>query len=102
MRIRDRNDGFKHNSCADKNCLACVATPLAFATSTLKEIGEKVCKFAPEKLSDEALSAKSSSKKVIGEKKTPSKTSSSKEEAEKGKKKKVSDDANEASKKAKK
>ncbi|RLN04371.1 uncharacterized protein C2845_PM13G11500 [Panicum miliaceum] len=102
LRIRDKNDGFKHSSCADKTCLACAATPPAFAISTIKEIGEKVCKIASEKLSIEALSAKSSSKKVIGDKMTPSKVCSSNKEVEKGKKKKVSDDANEASKKAKK
>lgn len=94
LRIRDKNDCFKHNSCAEKNCLACAAILPSIPTSILKTIGEKVCKISSEKLFDEALSAKGSSKKVIGEKRNPRKEVATRKEAEKSKKKKVVDDDN--------
>lgn len=94
LRIRDRNDGFKHNSCANKNCLACAALPPTLPISALKNIGEKIYKIEPDKLFDEALSAKSSNKKAIGGKKTPKKATAATKELEKSKKKKVDDVTN--------
>ena len=75
--------------------------PPTLAATTIKEIGEKVCKIAPEKLSDENLTDKCCSKKAIGEDKSPIKAVLSRKEAKKGKKKKLNDHADEASKKTK-
>lgn len=36
LRIRDRNDGFKHDSCANRNCFACAALPPALDNPTIK------------------------------------------------------------------
>ncbi|KAG2620746.1 hypothetical protein PVAP13_3NG201626 [Panicum virgatum] len=100
-RIRDRNVCFKHMSCADKNCLACEATPPTIPNNFIKDIEEKVCKIPSDKLSDIALSAKSSSKKAIGDMKTPKKDVGQKTDAEKNRKKKALDEDNEAKKKNK-
>nr|TKW37264.1 hypothetical protein SEVIR_1G036261v2 [Setaria viridis] len=49
-RIRSRNDGFKHSSCAAKNCLACVAIPLTLPNTTLKRIEADYCKLYRDQL----------------------------------------------------
>jgi hypothetical protein len=65
-RIRDRNSGFKHNTCLTKNCLACSASPPSFTSKMIKEVGEQYCKISSHKLSDSALADKRKGKMVVG------------------------------------
>nr|TKW15585.1 hypothetical protein SEVIR_5G247400v2 [Setaria viridis] len=88
-RIRNHNDGFKHNSCASKNCLACAATPPALTNKIIKKVGEDFCKIKPEAMTQDALSSKSKTKQAVGDKKAPKMVISSKKD--KGNEKKDDD-----------
>jgi hypothetical protein len=77
-RIRNRNGGFKHNSCPSKNCLACLAVPPSLSGSMMKSVGESYCKVKAGKLQVQELSVKKKGKQAIGGLKT-------KKGAEKGK-----------------
>jgi hypothetical protein len=76
-RIRDRNFGFKHNTCLTKNCLACSASPPSFTTKMIKEVGEQYCKISSNKLTDTTLVGKRKGKTVVGPKGVAQETSSS-------------------------
>lgn len=78
-RIKSRNGGFKHNSCPSKNCFACTSKPPNLSLSSIKSIGEKVCKLPADKLSEKVLKSKPKILKAIGDKKSSS-------NSEKGKK----------------
>jgi hypothetical protein len=69
-RIRARNNGFKHNSCSGKNCLACACLPPTLSKQVIRSIGEDFCKISARKLSDEELVGKKRGKQAIGERKT--------------------------------
>lgn len=86
-RIRKIDGGFKHKSCIEKNCLACVDVPHQVPSATLKLIAEEVCKTPSDAVSDQALNAKNKRKLPIGEKPTLKKANSKLKGQEKAKKK---------------
>ncbi|OEL14761.1 Carotenoid cleavage dioxygenase 8-like protein A, chloroplastic [Dichanthelium oligosanthes] len=100
LRIRERNDGFKKDSCADKGCLACSAKPPGLSMDTIKSIRETTSMISPGLFSEETLQASSKIKKTIGEKKVLKKVVST--NVGKSKKKKDDQDEEESSKKKKK
>jgi hypothetical protein len=69
-RIRNRNAGFKHNSCASRTCLACSALPPNLSKHLTKKVGEEFCKINPEKMKESEPSIKKRNKQRIGSKKT--------------------------------
>nr|TKW36941.1 hypothetical protein SEVIR_1G015000v2 [Setaria viridis] len=83
--IRSRNEGFKHNSCVNRNCLACATTPPVIPIRDIKKIEDGFCKINAEALSEDTLSNKTSNKQAIGSHRTSRKVISSKRE--KGKEK---------------
>jgi hypothetical protein len=66
-RIRSHNFGFKHNSCAVKNCLACAAVPPTLSKAAMKTVGEEVCKIKAGKMEDEELLGMKRGKSAIGD-----------------------------------
>lgn len=69
-RICDRNLGFKLNSCASRNCLACAALPPSIPKKILKSVGEDICKLKPGMLTEDNLSGKKKGKQAVGAQKT--------------------------------
>lgn len=67
-RIKTLNNGFKHNSCASKNCLACAALPPSLPQATMKAIGEGSCKLKTGKIYEKSLKSKNKRKLPVGEK----------------------------------
>nr|TKV99389.1 hypothetical protein SEVIR_8G040100v2 [Setaria viridis] len=84
-RIRNRNEGFKHSSYDNRNCLACVATPPTLPTKTMKNIGSDFCRISSDVLTDDNLNNKGRSKQEIGSQKFTRKIISSKKEKAKKK-----------------
>jgi hypothetical protein len=67
-RIKSRNASFRKPACSSKQCLACSAQAPNLSHSTLKSLGEDICKIPVEKLTEKALKSKARSFKVIGDK----------------------------------
>jgi hypothetical protein len=67
-RIRSRNEGFKHNSCASRSCLACTALPPPISPKVMTTVGKDFCKMNPDEVSEESLSKKSKGKLPISTK----------------------------------
>lgn len=84
-RIRSRNEGFKHSSYDNRNCLACAATPPTLPTKTMKNIGSDFCRISSDVLIDDSLNNKGRSKQAIGSQKFTRKIISSKKDKAKEK-----------------
>lgn len=58
-RIQKRNEGFKtESSCPDRHCVACHSAPPELNDQTIKNLGNTICKMAPEEIYAEALGKK--------------------------------------------
>jgi hypothetical protein len=91
-RIKEKNGGFKHSSCAAKGCLACSSVPPAVSLKMIKSVGEKVRLIPSDKLSDKALKSKPKSFKAIGDKSTTSKGTKNKKLKKRAQDKQKSED----------
>lgn len=57
-RIKNRNKGFRRDSCTNRNCLACTSEPPTLPSSIIRNLGATFCQMNPQDISIAALSKK--------------------------------------------
>ncbi|TVU20885.1 hypothetical protein EJB05_30486, partial [Eragrostis curvula] len=88
-RIKSYKNGFKHNTCENRNYFACTSEAPSLSPSIIKNLGTEFCNLSPDKVNDAALKKKRKAKSAIGQKEMEKKEDK-KTEVKKSKKPKVS------------
>jgi hypothetical protein len=78
--VKQRNNGFRGNTCSKANCIGCSQIPPTLESEAIRKLGSDFCQLDPSLLTDECLLKRNLKAGKVGKKPTKGKDKKHKDE----------------------